>query len=95
MSVRSDPADTEHADFGVLVVARAIEVEPRLGVEVEVRGPVVDVRRGTGRVLVVPVSGLRRDALGNGLDALLMRRIGETVQKANSDGTVKGLRWNN
>ncbi len=91
MSVRSDPADTEHADFGVLVVARAIEVEPRLGVEVELRGPVVDVRRGTGRVLVVPVSGLRRDALGPYLAEIAEGTAGALLVGAIPSGFLASL----
>ncbi len=57
--------DTEMSDVSAVVIARAIELEGRLGegVRAELHGAVTEVQRGEALVVAVGVSGLRRGAL--------------------------------
>jgi HD-GYP domain-containing protein (c-di-GMP phosphodiesterase class II) len=57
--------DTEMSDVSAVVIARAIELETRLGegVRAELHGTVTEVQRGEALVVAVGVSALRRGAI--------------------------------
>ncbi|MFN9812204.1 MAG: HD domain-containing phosphohydrolase [Deltaproteobacteria bacterium] len=65
MNAGREPHDTEMTDLSPAVIARAIEVEPRLGegLRVELHGTVTEVQRGEATVVAVATSSLRRGVL--------------------------------
>lgn len=74
-------SDTEAVDVAPRVVARAVEVETRLGpnLRIELFGSATEVQRGDAMIVVVPVSALGRGALDPYLPRLAEGRIGVVI----------------
>jgi HD-GYP domain-containing protein (c-di-GMP phosphodiesterase class II) len=88
MIERDRSNDTDLADLSPLILARAIEVEARLGegVRVELYGAAVEIQRGEGVVIGVSASTLKRAPLDPYLPRIAAGHAGVLIVGAMPDG---------
>jgi HD-GYP domain-containing protein (c-di-GMP phosphodiesterase class II) len=93
MNAGREPHDTEMTDLSPAVIARAIEVEPRLGegLRVELHGTVTEVQRGEATVVAVATSSLRRGVLEPYLGRVAEGQVGIVLLGQLPDGFLEQL----
>lgn len=93
MNAGREPHDTEMTDLSPAVIARAIEVEPRLGegLRVELHGTVTEVQRGEATVVAVATSSLRRGVLEPYLGRVAEGQVGIVLVGQLPDGFLEQL----